>query len=144
LQPIMAFYSLAVIAILYWQSYRWVSRSARTGTERGQRPWRTLSNASFGIYLVHPLFLTPILSLAAALSAWPVGVLVIFTWALTSAASVAFCVLLLNIPLLSRLVGRAQPMPRVLAALRGKLAHRSLANANNWRPSRAVARREES
>src|SRR5579871_523715 len=143
LQPIMAFYSLAVIAFLYWQAYRWVNRRARTAPKRGQHIWQTCSNASFGIYLVHPLFLTPILSLIAALSAWPVMVLVVLTWTLTSAASLAFCMLLLNIPLLSRLIGREQPMPPILAALRNTLVRRSHANAGNWLPSRAFARREE-
>jgi peptidoglycan/LPS O-acetylase OafA/YrhL len=142
LQPIMAFYSLAVIALLYWQSYRRVSRT-RAASGRGPRIWRTLSNASFGIYLVHPLFLTPILSLAAALSAWPVALVVILTWALTAAASLTFCVLLLHIPLFSRLVGREQPVPPILATLRNRLARRAPANASNWLPSRAAAQRED-
>jgi peptidoglycan/LPS O-acetylase OafA/YrhL len=138
----MAFYSLAVIALLYWQAYRRVSRR-QADSGRGQRIWRTLSNASFGMYLVHPLFLTPLLSLAAALSTWPVVLVVILTWALTSATSLAFCVLLLHIPLLSRLVGREQPMPPVLATLRSNLARRAQALAGNWLPSRAEARRED-
>ncbi len=137
LQPIMAFYSLAMIAFLYWQSYRWVNRSAQTGTARGRHIWQTLSNASFGIYLVHPLFLTPILALSAALRAWPVAVLVILTWTLTAAASVVFCVTLLKIPVLSRLVGREQSLLPVLAALRGTTAWQPLAIITNWRPSRA-------
>jgi peptidoglycan/LPS O-acetylase OafA/YrhL len=139
----MAFYSLAVIAFLYWQSYRRVGRRALTGTERFQRLWRTLSNASFGIYLVHPLFLTCILSRGAALSAVPVAVLVILTWVLTLAASIALCALLLHIPLLSRLVGREQSAPPVLSARVSTLARQARMQVGNWLPAHAAARRDE-
>jgi peptidoglycan/LPS O-acetylase OafA/YrhL len=143
MQPIMAFYSVAAIAFLYWLGYRQVVRVAQTGSERGQRIWRTLSNASFGVYLVHPLFLTSILSLVAALSAWPVVVLVIFAWALTAATSIAFCVVLLNIPLLSRLVGREQPIAPALATLRRKIAAHIATSSSNPSPIRALERREK-
>jgi peptidoglycan/LPS O-acetylase OafA/YrhL len=143
MQPIMAFYSLAAIAFLYWYAYRRVSRAAVTGAGRGNRVWGTLSNASFGVYLVHPLFLAHILPLVAVLSAWPVLVLVPLTWGAATGASVAFCVLLLNIPLLSRLVGREQPAAPALAALKRVAAWRPGGGAGKRLPSRALARREE-
>jgi peptidoglycan/LPS O-acetylase OafA/YrhL len=143
MQPIMAFYSLAAVAFFYWYAYRRVARAARTDAERGSRVWRTLSNASFGVYLVHPLFLTHILPFVAALSAWPVIVLVPLTWGLTTGASVAFCVLLLNIPLLSRLVGREQPVAPALATLKRLPTLRPGGSVGKRLPLRALAQREE-
>jgi surface polysaccharide O-acyltransferase-like enzyme len=143
MQPITAFYSLAVIAFLYWYTYRWMTHIARTGSERGNRIGETLSNASFGIYLVHPLFLDHILPFVAALSAWPVIVLAPLIWGLTTGASVAFCVLLLNIPLFSRLVGREQPMASALAALKRVAALRPGRGAGKRLPLRMLARHEE-
>jgi len=114
LQPVMAFYSTAVIFLLYWLAYRQVSRMAQPASARGQRIWHALSDSAFGIYLVHPLFLTALISLVSAyFMAWPPLLVVPLVWLITAAGSVAFCLLLLRIPLLSRLVGRARPMPRL-------------------------------
>ncbi|HEU5368968.1 MAG TPA: acyltransferase [Ktedonobacterales bacterium] len=143
MQPIMAFYSLAAVAFFYWYAYRRVTPAPITGLECGSRIWGTLSNTSFGIYLVHPLFLAHILPFVAALSAWPVLVLVPLTWGITTGASVAFCVLLLNIPLFSRLVGREQPAAPALAALRRVAARQLGGGAGKRLPLRALARREE-
>ncbi len=141
LQPIMAFYSVAIIAFLYWQSYWWVLHTTQAGSQRGRHIWQTLSNASFGVYLVHPLFLTPILSLVAALNTWPTVVLVILTWTLTAAASFTTCVLLANIPLFSRLVGRETPTAPMLALLkRTRASHLIIGNRLSLR---VLARREE-
>lgn len=66
LQPIMVPYSVVVIAFLWWAACRWANGAAGTasgtGVEhrppQGSRFWRTLADASFGIYLVHPIFMT--------------------------------------------------------------------------------------
>lgn len=143
MQPITAFYSLAAIAFFYWYAYRRVTHATITGSERGSRIWGTLSNASFGVYLIHPLFLAYILPFVVALSAWPMLILVPLTWGITTGASVACCVLLLNIPLLSRSVGREQPVAPALAALKRVAALCPESNFGKRLPLRALARREE-
>jgi surface polysaccharide O-acyltransferase-like enzyme len=143
LQPIMAFYSTAVIAFLYWQAYCWAIRAAQTNSQKSRHLWQTLSHASFGIYIVHPLFLTPLLTLTAQLSAWPAILLVILTWATTAAASITFCMLLLNIPLLSRLVGREMPIAPLVTPSRSKKARHAVINLENWLPFRAFMRRKD-
>lgn len=150
LQPLMVPYSVAVIAFLWWISCRWAagrrSRRASGSTSqtlatteqqvasapRGSRIWRTLADASFGVYLVHPLFI--FLAMDHIIPRVPHGVpepllvaiVVVFAIAGSSALSVA----LMYTPILSRLVGRATPLPvaisrRVKAttsALRARLA----------------------
>jgi peptidoglycan/LPS O-acetylase OafA/YrhL len=113
LQPIMAPYSLAVIAFLYWLAYSRVARAscgvgrlpARGGA--GQRVWHALSDSAFGLYLIHPLFLTAILAQwLPFLLSWPSPLLLVLIWLLTCAGSISVTLLLLRLPLLSRLVGR--------------------------------------
>ncbi len=145
LQPIMVFYSTAVIFFLYWLACRQVSRIAQPASARGQRVWHTLSDASFGIYLVHPLFLNALSSLAAAyFMGWSPLLLVPLIWLLTAAGSVACSVLLLRTPLLSRLVGRTRPLPRIAVVRLGRssfrhsqamlsLTDRALRKVERWR-----------
>jgi hypothetical protein len=65
-----------------------------------------LSNAAFGIYLVHPLFLSATLTLVVPhLQMLPVALLVPSIWLLTVSAATTLTLLLLVTPLLSRLVG---------------------------------------
>jgi peptidoglycan/LPS O-acetylase OafA/YrhL len=113
LQPIMAFYSLAVIALLYWLTYRRSLATKAAGSTRVEHIWRWLSDASFGLYLVHPLILAGLLDAVHLLAAWPVALLVVALWLLTVAPSLGLTFLLLQVPVLSRLVGRpaARPLP---------------------------------
>jgi peptidoglycan/LPS O-acetylase OafA/YrhL len=108
LQPAMAFYCLPLILFGLWITYLWASRQDRNGHPRGYRIWHTLSEASFGVYLVHVLFLIAILKwvLPAMPSTWPVALRVFLTWFMTVGSATATTVILLNIPILSRLVGR--------------------------------------
>ena len=124
LQPVMAFYSTAVIFFLYWLTYRQVARITHPESARGQRIWHTLSDASFGVYLVHPLLLSAVTGLIMAyFMSWPTILLVVLIWLLTAGGAVACTVLLLNVPMLSRLVGHARPMPRIpfILAWKGEL-----------------------
>jgi membrane-bound acyltransferase YfiQ involved in biofilm formation len=113
-QPGMAVYSAAMIGLLYWLVYRDLAPGSpgSPGSPRaapGQRSgdiWRALSNAAFGIYLVHPLFLSATLTLVVPhLQSWPVALLVPSIWLLTVSAATSLSLLLLATPLLSRLVG---------------------------------------
>lgn len=140
LQPIMAFYSLAVIAFLYWLTYRRSLATRATASLRGRRIWRRLSDASFGVYLVHPLILGPLLAAIHSLASWPVAVLVASAWLVTAAASIGFTVLLLHIPLLSRLVGRASTSPLPALAARVRAAAPAARTAGGWAWPRGLGR----
>lgn len=108
LQPVMVFYSLAVILFALWVACRWAYRKSLDGRPRGYQIWRTLSDASFGVYLIHVLFLTALLKWVIPVmpAALPVAVRVFLTWFLTVASATVVSVTLLHIPVLSRLVGR--------------------------------------
>lgn len=114
LQPIMAFYSLAVILFGLWLACLWASRKKQDGQPRGYHIWHMLSDASFGVYLIHALLLTAILKwvVPAMPTIWPVAMRVFLTWFMTVASASAITVLLLNIPILSRLVGREHAAQR--------------------------------
>jgi len=108
LQPIMTFYSLAAIAFFFWLAYRWAGKIDQAGHPRGYRIWGTVSDASFGIYLIHAIFLNWfMLSLVPAMPhAWPVAMRVFLTWFITAGCATLASIALTNMPILSHLVGR--------------------------------------
>src|SRR3989441_912525 len=109
LQPMMVFYSPVVIMLLCWLACRWASRTDRQGHPKGYRFWRILSDASFGIYLVHVFILTALLQWVVPHmpEAWPVALRVFFTWFLTAGGAASISILLMKTPVLSHLVGRS-------------------------------------
>jgi probable poly-beta-1,6-N-acetyl-D-glucosamine export protein len=113
LQPIMVIYCLAVIGFSLCMACSWASHTDEQGHPRGYRFWHTLSDASFGVYLIHALILNNVLKwIVPTLPAvWPVAVRVFFTWFLVAGSSMSISIILINIPLVSRLVGRAYPLP---------------------------------
>ncbi len=131
LQPGIAVYSIAVIVFLCWLGFLWARRTGPDGRPVGHRFWALLSDASFGIYLVQAFVLTQLFSrvLPQMPSAWPSGVRLLLTWALAASASALVSIVLLYIPLASRLVGRPArwPAPRRAAHLperhEGRLMH---------------------
>ena len=114
LQPVMVFYSLAVILFALWLACRWACYKNRDGRPRGYRIWHTLSDASFGVYLIHALLLTALLKWVVPVmpAALPVAVRVFLTWFLTAGSATVISVILLHIPVLSRLVGREHSVHR--------------------------------
>jgi surface polysaccharide O-acyltransferase-like enzyme len=145
LQPVMAFYSTAVIFCLYWLAYRQVSRVAQPASARVQRIWHTLSDSAFGIYLIHPLLLTALISLVSTyFIAWPPALVIPLVWVITATGSVAFSVLLLRIPILSRLVGRARLMPHLPAVSAWRKRACSSLSEHAWLPTRRSRRWKES
>lgn len=108
LQPIMVFYSGAIILFALWLICRWAVKTGREERPRSRRFWRKLSDASFGIYLIHALVLTGLLKwiVPAMPSTWFVALRVVLTWLLTVGGATALSLLLMNIPIVSRLVGR--------------------------------------
>lgn len=121
LQPEMVFFSVAIIAFALWLACRWAVKTVERSPSR--HFWGKLSDASFGVYLVHALVLTFLLRLVvpAMPSIWPVAVRVLLTWLLTVIGATAWSLLLLNIPILSRLVGRAGPRRKAAAPQRAPL-----------------------
>ena len=109
LQPMMTFYSPVVIVLLGFLACRWASRTDQQGHPKGYRFWRTLSDASFGIYLVHVFILTALLQRVVPLmpEAWPVALRVFLTWFLTAGGAAGISILLMKTPVLSHLVGRS-------------------------------------
>ena len=111
LQPMTAVYSLAVLVFFGWLISGWARRPGPDGRPRGYRFWHLLSDASFGIYLAHAFILTAVLKWVVPLmpADWPGGLRVFFTWVLTATGAALVSIILLNIPILSRLVGRSTP-----------------------------------
>lgn len=141
LQPIMLFYGTIVIFFFYWLAYRQVSRATQRQSMRAQRIWHQVSDAAFGIYLVHPLILGALSGIVIlAFMSWLTVVLLALLWALTSAGSVGWSLLLLRTPVLSRLVGRERKTSRkpslerksAIAGLRG-LADNLTTRLLGWR-----------
>ena len=114
LQPVMVFYSLAVILFAFWLACRWACHKNQNGHPRGNHIWQVLSDASFGVYLIHALLLNAILKwgIPAMPTVWPVAIRVFLTWFMTVGSATVVSVILLHIPVLSRLVGRAHPAGR--------------------------------
>lgn len=114
LQPVMVFYSLAVILFALWLACRWACQKNQDGRPRGYRTWHVLSDASFGVYLIHALLLAAILKwiVPAMPAVWPVAVRVFLTWCIAAGGATVMSVILLHIPVLSRLVGREHSVRR--------------------------------
>jgi len=121
LQPIMTFYSLAVIAFFFWLAYLWAEKVDQAGHPRLHRIWGTLSDASFGTYLIHAIFLNWfMLSLIPAMPyVWPVAMRVLLTWFITAGCSIVASIALMNIPILRHLVGRSRSLSGGILQLRG-------------------------
>ncbi len=115
LQPDMVFFSPLMIALLSWVAARWAGRVNAAGYPKGHRFWRTLSDVSFGVYLIHVLILYDLLHmlLPALPGMWPVALRVFVIWLLTAGLSVIASIILMNIPVVSRLVGRERPSKRL-------------------------------
>ena len=136
LQPAMVPYTLVVLAFLGWLAVRWAP-PPQTGEPaakpRGAQLWNTLAESTFGIYLVHPLFLT--LALAFVVPALPSGVpaplRVLALLLLVAGVSVGASIALLRTPGLSGLVGRPSPLP-TRGQLRERLATGRASVADRW------------
>jgi surface polysaccharide O-acyltransferase-like enzyme len=104
----MVFYSLVVIFFALWLACRWVARHGGSEHPRGWRFWRNLSDASFGVYLIHALILNALLrTLVPAMPvSWFEPLRVFLTWFLTAGGALVLSLVLVRIPVLSRLVGR--------------------------------------
>jgi peptidoglycan/LPS O-acetylase OafA/YrhL len=127
LQPVMLPYSLAVIGFMWWVGCRWTRNASNGQSPAGAPVWRLLADASFGVYLMHPLFITFALTHPALVApAWlPESVRVLAVWLLAVIGSSVVSILLMRAPILSRLVGRSTSPPPVFfsifSSVRGSL-----------------------
>jgi probable poly-beta-1,6-N-acetyl-D-glucosamine export protein len=112
LQPMMVFYSVAVIFFALWLASCWVEKSRQGERPRGYRFWETLSEASFGVYLIHALILSALLKwlLPTLPTSWFEPGRVFLIWLLTAGGALTVSILLTRLPILSRLVGRSTPL----------------------------------
>lgn len=116
-QPSMVLYATASALFLYWLCVRWADTRGASGKPVAQPLVGLLSDASFGIYLVHPMLLDMILGqpVPAMPDAWPLAARVALIWLLTATGSFTVIITLLHVTALSRLVGRSSlpsPMSR--------------------------------
>ncbi len=108
LQPAMVFYSVAVIFFALWLTARWASKTGADKRPHGYRFWQVLSDSSFGVYLIHALLITALLRWVVPMmpTTWFTVARVLLSWLLVAGGATAITILLLNIPIASRLVGR--------------------------------------
>lgn len=135
LQPTVVVYGLAVTLCLYWLACRWAEHASSVSPPRGYGFWKAVSNASFGIYLIHVFILTTVVLpyVAPSLPApWPAGARAAFVWLLVAVSSTCVSLAFLYIPGLSRLMGRAC----LLAP--ESLPMRALTQAREWVKGHAV------
>lgn len=109
LQPSVVLYSTVIIVFFAWVALHWEKR------RKGYKLIKIISDTSFGIYFVHVLVLSlisqdllPHVSAAIPLVVKDSGVIL-----LAFTVSVAFCYIILKIPLLSWTIGKAQPLRKV-------------------------------
>jgi len=114
IQPLVLVYSIAVILCLCWLAMRWEARREPGGVPPGYPAFKQLSDASFGVYLMHALVLRVVADhLLPALPAGMPGVLrVLIIWIVAAGGTAMISIALVHTPILSRLVGRARPLPQ--------------------------------
>ncbi len=110
LQPMMVFYSVAFVLFVLWLSSRWANKLNQEQPPKSYYIWHILADASFGIYLIHVLILNELMKyLVLALpKTWFVAIRVLIMYILTAGGATVISVILLHIPIASRLVGRAE------------------------------------
>jgi surface polysaccharide O-acyltransferase-like enzyme len=119
LQPSIGFFSLVVIVFAFWLVHRWAIATDEQSRPRGYHFWHTLSDASFGLYLIHALtldmalrWMVPFLPVA-----WPVVVRVLLTYLVTAGSGILLSIYFMKTPILSHLVGRVHSTQRKTPAL---------------------------
>jgi peptidoglycan/LPS O-acetylase OafA/YrhL len=141
LQPVMVFYSLAVILFCCWLACLWSSHKNRDGRPLGYRTWQVLSDASFGVFLIHVLFLSAILKwiVPAMPTVWPIAIRVFLAWCMAAGSATVLSVALMNIPILSRLVGRDYAPQRKAVKQAGEMRSESRPQATEMKQSAKLA-----
>ncbi len=110
LQPSIGFFSLIVIVFAFWLVHRWAIATDEQGRPRGYHFWHTLSDASFGLYLIHALTLD--ITLRWMVPFLPVVGRVLLTYLVTAGSGILLSIYFMKTPILSRLVGRVHSAER--------------------------------
>ena len=104
LQPAMALSSLAAVLVAYIVGRRWAN-----GPRRGRHWIELLSDASFGVYLAHPLVLALLLDYAGfgnGHQAMPAAASTVVSYAITVSGAIAITLAARRTPLSLALTGR--------------------------------------
>jgi surface polysaccharide O-acyltransferase-like enzyme len=127
IQPLVLVYSVTVILCMCWLAARWEARRDPDGVPPGYPFFRRLSDASFGVYLMHALVLGAVAD--HVLPLLPVGlpgVLRVFAvWIVAAGGTAALSIALVHTPILSRIVGRSQPLPPLRRVARPRLLRKA-------------------
>lgn len=112
-QPVMVLYAFTSILFLFWLGCVWSSHRNAQGLPHGRHFVTLLSDASFGVYLIHAFVLNDVLQHVAPklLVGWPVAMRVFSVWFIVATITVLICAILLYTPGFSRLVGRPTLLP---------------------------------
>ncbi len=108
LQPLMVPYALTATLLVFWLACCWARNADQKHPPKLYRLVRTLSYASFGLYLLHVLILTQVLHWVVPQmpAIWPVAFRVMLAYLVTLGSSLAVSICLTRIPFISMLVGR--------------------------------------
>ena len=128
LQPSVALYSIVIIPFFSWIAMLWAKK------RYAYKLVSIISDTSFGIYFVHVLVLSFIAAFILPIMSHmlPVPLTDITVLLMAFSVSVAFCYLLLKMPLLSWTIGRAQPLQSPFTRVR-HLAKKTYAQKRHLR-----------
>lgn len=114
IQPLVLVYSVVAILCMSWLAARWEARRVPPDPPPGYPFFKQLSDASFGVYLMHALVLRAVAArLLPAIATRTPGVLQVFIiWIVAAGATAGISIVLVHTPILSRLVGRSLPWPQ--------------------------------
>ena len=121
-QPSILIYSVTIIAGLLALARRWCLAQTQRDPIHDRMPlWHALSDATFGVYLLHFALLVLVLHSWPGIShfAWAMPL----AWAIVAGSAWALTLLLLQIPVACRLVGRSHSGRRKRAAAQRPLLH---------------------
>ena len=106
--------------LVFWRACWWARNADQKHPPKLFRLVRTLSDVSFGLYLLHVLVLNQVLHWVVPQmpATWPVALRVMLADLVTLGSSLAISICLTRIPLISMLVGRTattKRQPRLIA-----------------------------
>ncbi|GLV53672.1 membrane protein [Dictyobacter sp. S3.2.2.5] len=125
LQPIVGVYDAVLTIFICYGAYLLASKKRADGKPRGYKGWQLLSNATFGVYLIHALFISLTMNYSYLIpQAWPAQLRVLTLWSTVVVCSYISSIVLMKIPVISRLVGRKQAFPNMSSLFSKELATR--------------------
>jgi uncharacterized membrane protein len=116
MQPMIVIYNTMLTIFIAYIAFLWARKRNANGKPYGYKFWHMLSDATFGVYLVHALFISYAMDVVIPKlpSSWPAQLRVVLIWVPIVVCSYLFSIILMKIPVVSRLVGRKEPLPKWL------------------------------